>query len=164
VHSDPADAKRVVFELHQFPESNATVPADLKHKADVRLVAAAEGKVVATVTADGVVHAWDTAAGKLLWSAEGEKLKPAALAVAPDGGSVAASFSGKDGKDQVRLFDGKTGKELQRLAGHAGAVNAVAFSGDGKTLVTAGADKTIRVWDAATGKESAVVKGHTDAV
>src|SRR5439155_1292920 len=41
--------------------------------------------------------------------------------------------------------------ESVTLGGHAGAVNAVAFDRDGKTLATAGADKTVRVWDLATG-------------
>ncbi len=36
--------------------------------------------------------------------------------------------------------------------GHAGAVNAVALSPDGQTLVSAGDDRTLRFWDAQTGE------------
>lgn len=40
------------------------------------------------------------------------------------------------------------------LRGHTGAVTALAFVGDGRTLVTAAADKTARVWDVNSGKET----------
>ena len=35
---------------------------------------------------------------------------------------------------------------------HQGAVRAVAFSPDGKTVLTGSCDKTARLWDAATGR------------
>ena len=40
----------------------------------------------------------------------------------------------------------------------------VAFSADGKRVVTASYDKTARIWDAESGAAIAVLKGHTDAV
>src|SRR5262245_64483307 len=39
------------------------------------------------------------------------------------------------------------------LKGHAEAVYGIAFTPDGKHVVTASFDKTLKVWDAATGKE-----------
>jgi predicted aspartyl protease len=64
----------------------------------------------------------------------------------------------------VKLWQLPTGKELATLAGHTGAVRAVAFDLTGKKLTTAGADKTVRLWDTATGEVLAVLKGHAGEV
>ena len=39
------------------------------------------------------------------------------------------------------------------LKGHAEAVYGIAFTPDGKNVITASFDKTLKVWDAASGKE-----------
>ena len=52
----------------------------------------------------------------------------------------------------------------QTLQGHTGAVAAVAVTSDGRTLVSVGNDKTVRLWDVGTGKLRKVLEGHTDWV
>ena len=47
------------------------------------------------------------------------------------------------------------------LEGHTEPVYSVAWSPDGKHLVTGGFDNTVRVWDAATRKEIKKLEGHS---
>ncbi len=55
-------------------------------------------------------------------------------------------------------------RTVAELQGHTGTVQSVAFSPDGKLVVTGSEDKTARIWEAATGKEVAKLRGHSDLV
>ncbi len=50
------------------------------------------------------------------------------------------------------------------LHGHDAAIKSIAFSPDGKCIVSACGDKTIKVWDAATGAELTTLRGHEGGV
>jgi tRNA A-37 threonylcarbamoyl transferase component Bud32 len=55
-------------------------------------------------------------------------------------------------------------KRQKVLRGHRGPVNSVSFSPDGRRIVSAGSDKTVRVWDIASGREIMTLEGHTGQV
>ena len=66
----------------------------------------------------------------------------------------------------MRLWDAETGKPLgQPLKGHEDTVTSASFSPDGRRIVTASWDKTVRLWNAEAGKPiGEPLKGHEDTV
>jgi WD40 repeat protein len=71
----------------------------------------------------------------------------AALALAPGGQTLAVAWSAKDG-NEVRLYDVVLGIERVLHTGHTSVVTGLAYSPRGDVLVTAGADRTVRLWEA----------------
>src|SRR4051812_22853680 len=69
------------------------------------------------------------------------------LAVSGDGRRI-ASGAWKDSNDlSVRVWDVQTGKQVQKLDGHTQAVAALAWSKDGKQILSGSLDRTLRLWD-----------------
>src|SRR5262249_42286685 len=97
------------------------------------------GRAVATASEDGV-SVWEVATGTLRFRSKGAAL----VSCSPDGRVLAA-----DGGTTVRLIDLRTGKEFRRLKGHQAEVEALAFTRDGKRLITGSADSTALVWGGA---------------
>jgi WD40 repeat protein len=79
------------------------------------------------------------------------------LAAAPQGRLLA--FGTGDVQQQtghIRLWDPETGKDTC-LRGHRDGIQALAFSADGKTLVSGSVDRQVILWDAATGRKKLVL-------
>src|SRR5262249_49183427 len=100
-----------------------------------------DGRMVASLR-DNSISWWETATGgRRLFR---EKIASAwGVAWSPNGRWVATG--GGDGRG--RLGDTATGREEKRLEGHQAAVMALAFSADGRTLVSGSVDTTVLVWD-----------------
>jgi WD40 repeat protein len=72
----------------------------------------------------------------------------------PDGPEVAVGSG-----NRLRVLDLLEAVERQTMIGHIGWINSVDVSPDGKFLVSASEDATLRIWDALTGEEIAVFIG-----
>jgi WD40 repeat protein len=121
---------------------------------------------VAAAGADGVLRLWAVPkpGAKALKPIEVKLSGPAtALALSNDGKRVAVGNTVK-GAGEVHVYDTASGLELQTLARHQGAVHALAFQSDNRTVLSAGADKQAVLADANADAVVEVHKGGASAV
>jgi WD40 repeat protein len=97
-----------------------------------------DGRALATATSTHVTL-WEVATGKERFRYDGAAAR---LACSPRGRTLAAARG-----PEILLLDLRTGKELARLRGHDATVRSLAFTPDGKALVSGSADSTAVVWD-----------------
>ncbi len=113
------------------------------------------------------IYLWNTDASDVKATFKALDTSFNALAFSPNGRLLASGCS--DGS--VRLWNataqkeglgGKIGQYMPtlKLKGHKERVNILAFSPDGKTLLSGSDDGTIRAWDTTTGRKIYTYPGH----
>jgi len=61
----------------------------------------------------------------------------------------------------AQVWDLKTGDNIKTLNGHNSWVNAVSVTPDGRCVVSASGDDTLKVWDMEAGNNIKTFRGHT---
>ncbi len=135
---------------------------------------APDGLRALSASFDGTVRLWDVASGKELRTFS-HTSRVYAVAFSPDGRQFISGCGGNALKDGavfdpinciVRLWDIETGREVRQFRGHTAGIRAVAWSPDGRYIVSGtsgehfGVDQWqppsevgIRLWEAATGSQ-----------
>ncbi|MFL5348399.1 MAG: protein kinase domain-containing protein [Hyalangium sp.] len=127
------------------------------HDAEVlNLIFSPDGQRLVSGSMDHTLRIWNLATGesqRVVASGNGVQK----LIMSHDGGLLISS----NVKDSVvRLWDGHTGTSRGALQGHQGDITDVALSPDGRRLVSASMDRTVRLFDLET-NESRVLRGHS---
>lgn len=65
---------------------------------------------------------------------------------------------------EIILWDIETGELIHKLEGAIGKVADLAFSPDGKRLLSGGSDRAARVWDLASGRELLTLSNHGNVI
>jgi WD40 repeat protein len=132
-----------------------------------------DGKILATGHHGCIVRLREVTSGRLI--RELEKVPDVSkrwewttgcfsIAFAPDGKSVAAVAVPEN---LICVWDIASGRltcsckpPVPSPLNHEDSLHCLAYSPDGKTLISAGHDGMIRIWDSATGKEIRTLHGH----
>ena len=130
----------------------------------VYLAFSSDGRHLVSSGSGPVVRVWDVETGRQLLELGGHTADfwhPAQAVYSPDGTLIATG----DASSTARIWEADTGELLAELNGHHGPVLSVAFSLDGRRLVSGGRDDhLINIWDVQTGKLALTLRSHGGCV
>jgi WD40 repeat protein len=133
-------------------------------------VAFSQDSKLLAVSGGSKIVLWDRDAHKELRRFDCKEAPPktllpdvAALAFSPDKTTLAVACF--DGIIRVLNYEGnKPGKEVSVCEGHVSVPYAIAYSHDGRTLLSGSFDSTVRAWEPFSGAQLAELKGHSGPV
>jgi WD40 repeat protein len=129
-----------------------------------------DGRRVLSGSEDGTARQWEVEGGEtienIIASIETGYNYVSAVVYSPDTTLIATGgFDGRRAAEHpIKIWDAKTGKLVATLKGHTHDVLCLAWTKDGKTLISGSWDSPIRTWNTTNWKQTAVLDEHTEGV
>jgi WD40 repeat protein len=128
------------------------------------------GKLLASGGSDGRVQLWDPATGAEVATLKGHHGSVLALAFSPKGDRLASgSWDADRGSGEVKVWDADPTspnfrKEQPGFAAEGKGATCLAFSPDGRTVASGGADHKVILWNVDGGQKRHEIAAHQDVV
>jgi WD40 repeat protein len=117
-------------------------------------------KWIASIARDRYMIVWDFVSGAIVHKVKLSSL-PRALKFSPDGKAIVTL---EYGNHTIHVWEASTGRLIRTLEGHSAAVTDIAFSPDGKYLLSGSGDKTAIIWELNSGRLAHRLNRHSRGV
>jgi len=150
-----------------FASEKPDIFVQMGHTHNVTSVAfSPDGTYALSGSIDKTIKLWDASTGREIRTFSGSASRVTSIAVSPDGRYAVSGD--EDRANNLKLWDIRTGKLIRSfsgLEGGMGAHTALAFTPDGKHLLSGGGmDNTLQLWDVSSGREIRKYSGTTAPV
>jgi WD40 repeat protein len=145
------------------------------HSATVRSVSfSPDGRRIVSGSHDDTLKIWDAETGQEMLTLEGHSSSVTCVAFSLDGKRIVSGSNGRYGGmaittyvagarrrefGEIKVWDAETGQETLTLKDRITEAYSVAFSPNGRRIVSGSSDHTLKVWDAETGQEMLTLQG-----
>ncbi len=154
------ETESVLNEAYDSLNSNYACVSILHHNDDVSTAEFSEdSRLIVTACSDGYCRIWNAQSGEMKKALDCQSKGMKSASFSKDANKVVVSFD----KGSIQVWDILSENVVAEF-GHSATVNYACFSPDGKYVVSASNDSTVRLWDANNGKLLDIIVKHSDDV